>query len=324
MTTQAITTSMGFEMQNLDEAIRFAEMMAKSALVPKALQKQPSDVLIVLLTGRELGLSPMASLRLVAVIDGKPVIESEAYVAIVRSKPDCERFECVETTGQQATFVAKRKGHNEQRLTWTLKQAAQAGLLGKDNWKKYPETMLRWRCAGALARLEFAHHFAGCYMPDEAEEIREKDITPPKTETPREGGVAALAATIANINTIVAAPPQEESRIDAVQPPSQKEPEGGGVAVADPPPPSHQAATAKPPPRPNEERKPGFFKKQNIGAMDAKALSDALEEVGAYLKTKPAPKGMEVAQKLLAELMGEQDARMSRSLNEPPEPGSAG
>lgn len=340
--------SMSFEPKDLDEAIRFSEKLATSKLVPKALQGAASDVLIVLLSGRELGIAPMASLRMLSVIEGKVVIGSEAYLAVVRAKPDCEYFRCEETTAVQATFVAKRAGHPEQRLTWTLKMAGTARLLTKDNWVKYPEAMLRWRCVGALARLEFAHHFAGVYTPDEEDELRtEKDVTPARSEStesataPPARGVAALAATIAQVNTIDAAQPETVgSTISVVRPPPLDMSIDAGAAAATafrdttPSDPVAAAAVAlaalapkasPPKARPARDRQSGNFKDKKIVELTAAELAGALEDVGAFLKSgKGSKKALDVSQVLLGELMGEQDHRINAAPAEPPEPGSDG
>lgn len=165
---------LGFAPNNLSQAIALSEMLGKSGLVPRAIAGKPSDILVVLLTGHEFGLGPMASLRLLSVIDGKAVIGGEAYTAVVQATPECEFFRCIESTDKIATFECKKRGSDKiAKLSWTIEQAAKAQLLGKDNWKKYPEAMLRWRCASALAKLEFAARFAGVYVEDEADELRE-------------------------------------------------------------------------------------------------------------------------------------------------------
>jgi len=163
---------MGFEPTNLTQMITFADMLGKSGLVPAAIRGKPQDILVVLMTGHEFGLSPMASLRLVSAVDGKAIIGGEAYLAVVQASPECEFFDMVESTPKKATFKAKKRGSDTvHTLTWTIEQAATAGLLGKDNWKRYPDAMLRWRCVSALAKLVFASRFAGVYTEDEKEEI---------------------------------------------------------------------------------------------------------------------------------------------------------
>ena len=52
--------------------MRLAARIHNTSFVPKALRGDPNSVLACILTGDELGLGPMQSLRMVNVIDGPP------------------------------------------------------------------------------------------------------------------------------------------------------------------------------------------------------------------------------------------------------------
>ena len=51
--------------------------------------------------------------------------------------------------------------------SFSIEEAKQAGLLGKDNWKNYPARMLKHRALSFAARDSFPDVFAGIYTPDE-------------------------------------------------------------------------------------------------------------------------------------------------------------
>ena len=55
----------------------FAQKIAPSALLPETLRGKPGDVLITIMTGAELGLSPMQSLRSIHVVKGKAILSAE-------------------------------------------------------------------------------------------------------------------------------------------------------------------------------------------------------------------------------------------------------
>ena len=61
-------TAVAFRPRDVNEAMTLSKGLSGSALLPRALQGKPADVLVVLLTGHELGLSPMQSLRNINVI----------------------------------------------------------------------------------------------------------------------------------------------------------------------------------------------------------------------------------------------------------------
>lgn len=180
-TTTAITP---FEPSNLTEATALAERIAKSGLIPGALKGKPDDVLVVLMTARELGVGPMTALRGIHVYDGKPIMSAQLTVAlVVRDKSVCEYFRCIESTPAKATYETKRVGSAPVRMTWTIDMADRAGLLRKDNWQKYPGAMLRNRAAMDLARSEYADLVNNVYDPDEKDEI-ELETVERVTRTP--------------------------------------------------------------------------------------------------------------------------------------------
>ena len=145
-----------------------ALVAAASSLAPDALRGKPHDALIVLMAGRELGLAPMQSMRMLGVIKGKVTLAADATVALVRRSGECLQWRLVESTAQRATYTTQRKGDTEPTtLTWTIEQAQRAGLTGGQGWRSYPEAMLRARCAAALARIVYPDLVAGIYDPDE-------------------------------------------------------------------------------------------------------------------------------------------------------------
>ena len=145
-----------------------ALVAAASSLAPDALRGKPHDALIVLMAGRELGLAPMQSMRMLGVIKGKVTLAADATVALVRRSGECLQWRLVESTATKATYLTQRKGDTEPTtLTWTIEQAQRAGLTGGQGWRSYPEAMLRARCAAALARIVYPDLVAGIYDPDE-------------------------------------------------------------------------------------------------------------------------------------------------------------
>lgn len=152
----------------MNGAMQVAKQIAQSTIIPRALQGKPGDVLVVLLTGREFGLQPMQAMRMLHVVDGKPVMAADLMVGLCLGRREvCEYFVLVESTADRATYKTKRVGTQEVVLTWTMKQAQTAGVTNKDNWRKYPDAMLRARCASALARAVYPDLMAGTYDPDE-------------------------------------------------------------------------------------------------------------------------------------------------------------
>ena len=153
-------------------AMQVADTLSKSGLIPRPLQQKPADVLVVLLTGQELGLGPMQALRSLHVIEGKAVASADLVAALCLRRPDvCEHLTVVESTPQQAVVSAKRKGSAAITIKITIEDAHRAGLVGKDNWKKWPAAMLRARAISHAARAAFPDLALGIYTEGEEDEI---------------------------------------------------------------------------------------------------------------------------------------------------------
>lgn len=165
--TPAPTSPDVFTPRTMAEAWKLAETFHASGLLPRGVSS-PAAAFTIIATGAELGLSPMASLRSIHVIEGKPVLSAALIAGIVQRRPDlCEGFALVESTETIATYETTRRGQAPVRMSFTLEQAQRAGLTGKDNWRKYPHAMLRARASAELARAVYPDVVGGLYDPDE-------------------------------------------------------------------------------------------------------------------------------------------------------------
>lgn len=198
----ATPAALAFEAQNAGECLTLARTLVASRLLPRAITT-PEAAFAVIMTGRELGLTAMQSLRSIHIIEGKPTLSADLMIALVRRSPVCEYMVLVESTAKVATYEAKRKDSPKPtRMSFTIEDAERAGLLGKDNWRKFAPAMLRARCGSAICRAEFSDVMLGVYDPDEitpandapAEPVRWVEVetvdapaanaTPPETTEP--------------------------------------------------------------------------------------------------------------------------------------------
>lgn len=164
----ALSNLQAFEPSNISEAIKLAQILVSSRLLPKAVAT-PEAAFAIIATGRELGLTAMQSLRSIHVVEGKPTLSADLMIAIAKRAPECEYIKLVESTDLIATYETKRRGEvgDPTRMSWTIEQAKNAGLTGKDNWRKYPAAMLRARCAAAICRAVYPDTLLGVYETDE-------------------------------------------------------------------------------------------------------------------------------------------------------------
>jgi hypothetical protein len=157
-----------FEPNSIDEGYDLAKLLVASGLMPRGVQR-PEAAFAIIAAGRELGLTAMQSLRSIHIIEGKPTLSADLVAALCKSRTDvCRYFRMVESTDTIARYETLRVGEPEPTaMSFTIEEAKQAGVTGKDNWKKYPKAMLRARCITALARAVYPDLAMGVYDPDE-------------------------------------------------------------------------------------------------------------------------------------------------------------
>ena len=166
MTTTAITTTahQAIEPSTMDELRALAVAAATSKFYGTS---SPEQALMLLMTGRDLGLSYAQSLRAFHVVQGRPVLSAAGMVAVCLRSGVCEHFRTVESTDTVATVEVKRRGDPARRVTFTIDDARRAGLAQRETWKSYPSRMLLARAQAWAAREVFPDLLLGLYDEDE-------------------------------------------------------------------------------------------------------------------------------------------------------------
>lgn len=141
-------------------------MIAKVAVASQYHKMTEAQAVYVVLKGYELGMAPLQSIDSIDVIQGKPTLKPQAMLALINQSGLLQNIQ-VDATDAGATCIMARKGRTPHTETFTMQDATALGLAGKDNWKKQPKTMLKWRVIAAAARVVFPDVIQGCYTPDE-------------------------------------------------------------------------------------------------------------------------------------------------------------
>lgn len=190
--------------RTFDEALRFSELIAQTAMVPQAYRGKPADILVAIQMGAELGLAPMQALQNISVINGRPAVWGEALIALVRASPLCEDIvEEVRGEGEDmvAICIAKRRGASPVKAVFSVDDAKRAGLWGKPGpWQTYPKRMLQMRARGFALRDAFPDLLRGLITAEEAIDIPVVDVTSAEERqrsVPPKSRLDALEATIA-------------------------------------------------------------------------------------------------------------------------------
>ena len=172
---------------SMGELAQLADSAAKTTFYGAKTKEQ---ALLLMLTGKDLGLSYTQALRTFHVIEGRPAMSADGMAAICLGSKLCEYFRTIESTAELCTVETKRIGNPPSKLTFTMAEAKQAGLAGRAMWGKYPAAMLRARAKSMLARDVYPDLLAGIYDPDEIESTPRVatvlEVVPQARPTPQE------------------------------------------------------------------------------------------------------------------------------------------
>lgn len=176
--TSIATGNQGLQLRSMDDMWRFANAVVKARLAPKGMES-PEAVLIALQLGAEVGLTPMASVQNIAVVNNRPSIWGDAMLALCQASPSFDRTrfkEWIEGEGDKmvAHCQSARVGAPEDHTTFSVADAKAAGLWNKAGpWSQYPKRMLAMRARGFSLRNSCADLLKGIISREEAGDIVE-------------------------------------------------------------------------------------------------------------------------------------------------------
>jgi hypothetical protein len=151
-----------------DRELRGANYLMKSGLCPTGI-KSAEAALFVILAGRDLGLSPVAALRNISVIQGKIELAADMQLALFARAGGS--FKWVTLSESEAALWLNAPWLAAPHVSkWSMEDARRAQLTNGDNWKKYPRAMLRSRAITAGLKDIGFDATAGVYAPGEISE----------------------------------------------------------------------------------------------------------------------------------------------------------
>ncbi|OZM74021.1 hypothetical protein CFN78_06960 [Amycolatopsis antarctica] len=160
---------------DLDTAYRLSQNLSVSNLIPNDLKGKPSDVLVILLYGQELGLAPMQAIQTIDVMKGRPSLRANLWVALARRAGHKVRVTENTATSCTVTVIRSDDPDGPISVTYTIDDAKTAGLTSNANYQKNPKAMLYARAASTAIRQacpEVAMGFSDEYELAEPEPTR--------------------------------------------------------------------------------------------------------------------------------------------------------
>lgn len=171
-----------FQIQTLDEAMRFSEAIAQAGIVPDSFKRQPANILVAQEISKALGESVWVTMSEMSIISGRPSFSAKFMRSRVRQAGHRLRESFDKETGvARAVIIRSDDPEFEHSAEWDKAKAEQHQLWGKGHWKKNPELMLKNRALSEVVR-EACYEVMGgvAYTPDEVQ-----DFAPVRNEAQR-------------------------------------------------------------------------------------------------------------------------------------------
>lgn len=176
--------------QTMDDAERAARSMSASGFFADS--KSAAQAVVKILAGSELGFGPFASMTGVNIIQNKPVLAANLMAAAVKRNGKYN-YRVVKHDEKTCSIDFYEGAEKVGNSTFTMDDAAKAGVASKDNWKKYPRNMLFARALSNGQKWYAPDIFNGAtvYTPDELdatvdEEGNVVNATAETVETPKQ------------------------------------------------------------------------------------------------------------------------------------------
>jgi len=160
--------------------VSFADMQQMATAIAKSGlfgMKNADQALALMLISQAEGRHPALAARDYHIIQGKATLKADTMLARFQEaggKVDWTKYNANEVSG---TFSHPQGGSME--FGWTIDDAKNAGLTGKDVWKQYPRSMLRARTISEGIRTIYPAVLNGMYTP---EEVMDFDTGPIDTD----------------------------------------------------------------------------------------------------------------------------------------------
>jgi hypothetical protein len=188
-----IVEGKGLMPSDMEGLWRISGIIAASGMAPKDMHGKPEAVFVACQMGFEVGMSIMASIQNIAVINGRPSIWGDSVLALVRASNRLKKFSEV-FTGEfpkddfKAICTVLREGDQEPTVReFSIADAKTANLWvyphqGVTPWHKYPKRMLQMRARSWALRDTFGDILKGMKITEEVMDY-DVDMVPDKKGT---------------------------------------------------------------------------------------------------------------------------------------------
>ena len=149
----------------IPEVNSLAEAFHKSGMFQDI--KSAAQAVVKIQAGQELGISPVASMTGIHIIQGKVELGAILLAGLVKRTSDYD-YKVVEHTDQKCSIEFYHNGKAVYTSTFTIDDAKRAGLVREGSgWLKFPQAMVFARAISKGTRIVCPHIAMGAYVEGE-------------------------------------------------------------------------------------------------------------------------------------------------------------
>ena len=163
----------------MPQMMEMAQMLSKSTIVPQEYRNRPENVFLALDTANRLGMSPLAIMNGMYVVQGRPSFSGSFIAGLLKSTPLFSDVELIwvgeegkESWGCYVQAMETRTGKLLKGASVTLETARLEGWTRNPKWKSMSELMLSYRAYSFFGRVHASELLSGIYDRDELEDIK--------------------------------------------------------------------------------------------------------------------------------------------------------
>lgn len=166
--------------QNFETALRMADCLSKSTVVPKDYQGNTGNCMIAIEMASRINTSPMMVMQNLYIVNGKPAWSSQWIIAMINSSRRYKtelQFEfgnAKEDGGLSCQAWAEDyAGHKVVGPKITMNMANDEGWTQKNGskWKTMPQVMIQYRAASFFGRMNCPDMIMGIYSQEEVADM---------------------------------------------------------------------------------------------------------------------------------------------------------
>jgi len=148
--SNALVLKNDIALNSISEVERFANNAVKSGLYKDV--KDAASAVVRIMIGREVGLGAAASWKNIQIVQGTPTFSANLVASMIKKSRPRYNYRPKVLSEKECTLMFFEDGEECGTWTYTIEDARKAGLTSKDNWVKYPKSMLFARCITAGGR----------------------------------------------------------------------------------------------------------------------------------------------------------------------------